>query len=76
MAADTAALVTGVARVGIVAKTRLAAAAPVVRDVATWLERRGRQWFLASDHPSWRPLPWPREAEVIGEVRWASRTFE
>ena len=28
------------------------------------------------DHPSWEPAPWPREAEVIGEVRWASRTFE
>ena len=40
------------------------------------LERRGRQWFLASDHPSWQPVPWPREAEVVGEVRWASRTFE
>ena len=40
------------------------------------LERRGRQWFLASDHPSWEPVPWPREAEVVGEVRWASRTFE
>ena len=40
------------------------------------LERRGRQWFLASDHPSWQSVPWPREAEVIGEVRWASRTFE
>ena len=40
------------------------------------LERRGRQWFLASDHPSWQPMPWPREAEVVGEVRWASRTFE
>ena len=40
------------------------------------LERRGRQWFLTSDHPSWEPVPWPREAEVVGEVRWASRTFE
>ena len=40
------------------------------------LERRGRQWFLVSDHPSWEPLPWPPEAEVVGEVRWASRTFE
>ena len=40
------------------------------------LERRGRQWFLASDHPSWEPVPWPPEAEVVGEVRWASRTFE
>ena len=41
MGADTSSSVTGVARVGIVAKTRLAAAAPVVRDVVTWLERRG-----------------------------------
>ena len=40
------------------------------------LERRGRQWFLVSDHPSWEPVPWPREAEVVGEVRWASLTFE
>ena len=40
------------------------------------LERRGRLWFLVSDHPSWEPVPWPPEAEVVGEVRWASRTFE
>lgn len=40
MSADTPSAVTGVTRVGIVAKTRLAAAAPVVRDVAAWLERR------------------------------------
>ncbi len=41
MGADTSSAVNGVTRVGIVAKTRLAAAAPVVRDVAAWLERRG-----------------------------------
>ena len=40
MGVDTSSPVTGVTRVGIVAKTRLAAAAPVVRDVAAWLERR------------------------------------
>ena len=40
------------------------------------LGRRGRQWLLLSDHPSWEPAPWPRDADVIGEVRWASRTFE
>ena len=40
------------------------------------LDRHARQWFLVSDHPSWAAVPWPREAEVIGEVRWASRTFE
>ena len=40
------------------------------------LGRRGRQWLLLSDHPSWETVPWPREAAAIGEVRWASRTFE
>ena len=40
MGAEISSAVTGVTRVGIVAKTRLAAAAPVVRDVAAWLERR------------------------------------
>ena len=40
------------------------------------LGRKGRRWLLLSDHPSWEPVPWPREAEVVGEVRWASRTFE
>ena len=39
------------------------------------LGKTGRRWLLVSDHPSWEPAPWPREAEVIGEVRWASRTF-
>lgn len=42
MGADTAPpAAAGMTRVGIVAKTRLAAAAPVVRDVVAWLERRG-----------------------------------
>lgn len=40
------------------------------------LGRTGRRWLLLSDHPSWEPAPWPREAEVVGEVRWASFTFE
>ena len=39
------------------------------------LGKTGRRWLLVSDHPAWEPAPWPREAEVIGEVRWASRTF-
>ena len=46
MSADTpspGAAVTGVTRVGIVAKASLAAAAPVVRDVVAWLEHRGLQ---------------------------------
>lgn len=39
------------------------------------LGKRGRRWQLVSDHPSWKSAPWPRDAQVIGEVRWASRTF-
>ena len=30
-------------------------------------------WQLASDHPSWKPVPWPDGAEVIGEVKWMAR---
>ena len=55
MGADTSFAVTGVTRVGIVAKTRLAAAAPVVRDVAAWLERRGL-----------KPVVESRTAELAG----------
>ena len=55
MGTDTSPAVTGVTRVGIVAKTRLAEAAPVVRDVAAWLERRGV-----------RPVVERRTAELAG----------
>ena len=36
-------------------------------------------WRLLSDNPdkaAWPTLPWPDTAEVIGEVKWAARTFE
>ncbi len=55
MGADTSPAVTGVTRVGIVAKTRLAEAAPVVRDVVGWLERRRL-----------RPVVERRTAELAG----------
>ena len=32
-------------------------------------------WLLLSDHPSWKPLPWPGNAEIIGEVKWMARTL-
>ena len=37
----------------------------------------GGGWVLTSDNPSgeWPPVPWPTDAEVIGEVKWAARTF-
>ena len=38
--------------------------------------RDGDRWLLASDHPAWNPLPFdPPEVEVVGEVRWMSRTL-
>ena len=40
------------------------------------LGKSGRRWLLVSDHPSWENAPWPPQAKVIGEVRWASRTFK
>ena len=39
--------------------------------------RRGA-WQLVSDHSNkrdWPTRPWPADAEVIGEVKWAARTF-
>ena len=35
-------------------------------------------WQLVSDNPNkraWPTLPWPADAPVIGEVKWAARTL-
>ena len=35
-------------------------------------------WQLVSDNPNktaWPTRPWPREAKVVGEVKWAGRSF-
>lgn len=35
-------------------------------------------WLLVSDNPdkrTWPNLPWPANAEIVGEVKWAARTF-
>ena len=35
-------------------------------------------WLLVSDNPNkqaWPTVPWPLDAPVIGEVKWAARTF-
>ena len=47
----------GVTRVGIVAKTRLAEAAPVVREVADWLRKRGLQPVVERDTAALAGLP-------------------
>ncbi len=41
-------------------------------------KNRAGAWQLVSDHPDkqkWPTLRWPADAEVIGEVKWAARTF-
>ena len=32
-------------------------------------------WLIVSDHPEWRPVPWSRSDEVIGQVRWTGRVL-
>ena len=39
---------------------------------------RADRWQLVSDNPNkqaWPTVPWPDDAPVIGEVKWAARTF-
>ena len=41
-------------------------------------KNRAGAWQLVSDNPDkkeWPTLRWPNDAEVIGEVKWAARTF-
>lgn len=33
------------------------------------------RWQLVCDHPDRAPRPWPDGAEILGQVRWGSRTF-
>ena len=32
-------------------------------------------WQIESDNEDWEPVPWSRDTEVIGEVRWVARTL-
>lgn len=55
----------------------------VVRTVeALVVQRAGRDpsgvWQLVSDNPdklTWPNRPWPRDARIVGEVRWTARAF-
>ena len=29
-------------------------------------------WQLLSDHPDWKPTPWPEDTVVIGQVKWSA----
>ena len=39
------------------------------------LAHDNRHWQLVSDNTHYKPLPWPREATVIGQVMWTGRTL-
>ena len=39
------------------------------------LAHENHDWLLVSDHERYKPVRWPREAEVIGQVMWTGRTL-
>ncbi len=59
-------------------RTRRVGRIYVVRTDDGLIVSRAGNWQLVSDHPNkqdWPTLRWPADAEVIGEVKWAARTF-
>ena len=44
---------------------------PVVKR----LQRDDDGWQLVSDNPAYTPVPWPRDAVVLGQVMWTGRTL-
>ena len=44
---------------------------PVVKR----LHRTEDGWQLVSDNKAYKPIPWPREAVVLGQVMWTGRTL-
>ena len=44
---------------------------PVVKR----LQRDEDGWQLASDNTAYQPVPWPRDARVLGQVMWTGRTL-
>ena len=52
----------------------------VVRTTQGVLVRRAGKdeagrWQLLGDHPAFEPIPWPEDAEVLGEVKWMARNL-
>ncbi len=39
------------------------------------LQKSADGWLLISDHPAWKPTPWPKDAWIEGEVRWMAKTL-
>ncbi len=44
---------------------------PVVKR----LQRDEDGWRLVSDNPAYKPVPWPRDGQVLGQVMWTGRTL-
>ena len=44
---------------------------PVVKR----LHRTDDGWRLVSDNKAYKPVPWPRDAQVLGQVMWTGRTL-
>ena len=69
--------------VNLASRRRRAGCIYVVRTEDGLIVKRGGKdragaWQLVSDNPdkkAWPTRPWPPDAPVIGEVRWAARTF-
>ena len=36
---------------------------------------RNGAWTLVSDNPAWKPVPWPAEARIVGQVAWSASTL-
>ena len=39
------------------------------------LTKKRKRWWLTSDNPTYKPLPFPRDGKVLGQARWAGRTL-
>ena len=39
------------------------------------LQRTEDGWQLVSDNTAYKPVPWPRDAQVLGQVMWTGRTL-
>ena len=44
---------------------------PVVKR----LQRDEGGWRLVSDNKNYKPVPWPEDAVVLGQVMWTGRTL-
>ena len=45
------------------------------RPVVKRLQRTEAGWQLVSDNRAYKPVPWPRDAQVLGQVMWTGRTL-